>query len=61
MDRKKMVRDEELARLYKNPFFRTPQHGSPLPSSEDPLQMTATDKEYYWKSLLSDPLCRQQK
>lgn len=55
-----MDRDEEIARLYKNHFFRTPRHG-PVSLLEDPQQMTATDKEYYWKSLLSDPLCRQQK
>jgi len=55
MDRKKIERDEETARQYKNPFFRTPKH---LPerffsASPDPRQLSLLDKECYWKAILS--------
>lgn len=56
-----MDRDEELSRLYKNPFYHTQRHLPPVLSPEDPQQMNDTDKEYYWKSLLKEPLCRRQK
>lgn len=54
MDKAKIERDEEIARQYKNPYFRTPKT-LPLPhlSSDGPEQMSLLDKECYWKAILS--------
>jgi len=53
-------RDEELSKQYKNPSFQPSYHRVKSLPDAPPLEKPQ-DREWYWKSLLSDPLCRQQK
>jgi len=56
-----MNRDDELSRKYKDPHYQPPKYRPPRAGPRDPLVLSPADKECYWKSLLSDPLCRNPK
>lgn len=55
------VEDEEISKRFKQASFQLEPYRLFKPTQPDPPTMSRADQEYYWKSLMSDPLCRQQK
>lgn len=62
MDKQKhRLSDEEISKMYKQADYRLPAYRRYCVTNPGPPKESPRDHECYWKFLLSDPLCQQQK